>query len=416
MNGCWTAFRDWGTLRVELGVGDVANASIALWGTAKWNAATSVWSGQEPTWNDVTERCMSVSVERGRRRWTERIGASSCTVTVDNDDGWIDWDTNAVGQTEVRPGTPIRVRAATTDGKTHDLWRGWIENIDDTYQPYVNPVASLTCQDGMAQISHVDLPERTPEGAGERSDQRVTRILDNSDWPTQWRVLETGQVTMQATNLARQMSDELGITADSEGGIVYSGTDGNVYLRNRDWLRLAAYATTVQATIGDGGTVCGSEYRVVRSADDIRNDVQLARAGGTVQRVVDQDSISLYRRRTYGRNDLICETDAQVILLAQRLLGSRAQATTRLTDVTIPVVDQPSMDFVTSVDYGWRLVVNWSDTSGHAWSRTVHVMGVQHSITPNEWVTSIAVDDATASPTEPWGVGKWGTAKWTEAS
>jgi hypothetical protein len=412
---CWAAFDDWLELHVELGVGDSNKPALdSLWGTATWGGTNSHWSGLEPTWNDVTGRMLDANIQRGRRSWLDRIGMSSTVLRADNADGWLTWNADQIGTQDVRPGRPVRVWARTlADGVHHDLWRGFIEGIDDAYEPAHRPAASIRAQDAIAQIAHVDLPEQTPVGAGERSDVRIGRILDAADWPPQWRVLEQGQVTMQATNMARSLADELGITADSEGGVAYAGTDGNLYFRNRDWLRLATYATNVQATIGPDG-VCGTQHTVVRDAGDLRNDVQLARAGGTMQRYIDNDSIVLYRRRAYSRGDLICETDAQVQLLAQRLLSSRSKSTVRLTDVTVAVVDAASATFVASVDYGWRLIVDWSDGGEH-WEREVHVMGVTHQIRPTGWSVTLAVDDVYAQPTEPWGVGRWGTAHWTEA-
>jgi hypothetical protein len=413
---CVYQFSDWGTLAVELGIGAAGLPSNpGVWGTTVWGATNAWWSGQEPQWHDITDRTIQVSIERGRARWVDRIGMSSCTVTVDNGDGWITWDSDMLGNIDAAPGRSIRVRLVTLDGVSHNLWRGYLETVTDSYTPSSSPVAALVCQDGMAQVAHVDLPERTPEGAGETSDARVNRILDNADWPTSWRTVDAGQVTMQATNLSRQLADELGITADSEGGIVYAGTDGNITFRNRDWLRLAPYASTVQQVIGDGGSVCASEYRVIRSGDDIRNDVQVGRAGSSAQRVQNMDSIALYRRRSFSRTDLICETDAQALLIAQRLLGSRAMSTVRLSELVVPTVDAASTAFVASVDYGWRLTVNWS-AGDEAWSRTVHVMGVRHDITPTGWSCNLAVDDAVLAPTQPWGVGLWGTAQWTEAA
>lgn len=413
---CSYAFDQWATIHVELGIGDSNAPTVdTLWGTAKWGAPTSRWSGLEPTWHDMTDRTIDIDIQRGRDTWLDRIGMSSATVNADNADGWLTWNAAPVGAEEVRPGRPLQVWVTLPDGTRRNLWRGFVEGINDAYAPSNRPVATLRAQDALAQIAHVDLPEQAPIGAGERADVRVGRILDSSDWPAAWRVLEQGQVTMQATNLARQMADELGVTADSEGGVAYAGTDGKVYFRNRDWLRLASYATTVQATIGPGGAVCGSAHTVVRDAADIRNDVQLARTGGTMQRVVDQDSIALYRRRAYSRGDLICDSDAQVLLLAQRLLGSRSKTAVRLTAVQIPVIDQASATFVASVDYGWRLVVAWAQ-DGQAWQREVHVMGITHQIAPDGWTVTLAVDDVKAQPTAPWGVGKWGAAKWTEAA
>jgi hypothetical protein len=78
-------------------------------------------------------------------------------------------------------------------------------------------------------------------------------------------------------------------------------------------------------------------------------------------------------------------------------------------------VDAASAAFVAAVDYGWRLVVSWAE-GDESWSREVHVMGITHQIRPAGWTVTLAVDDAIAQPTEPWGLGLWGSAKWTEAA
>lgn len=419
MATCWTAFMDWLRLSIELGIGDSNSPNVStLWGTARWGAGTSKWSGLEPSWLDVTARGLDVSITRGRARYTDRVGASGAVVRADNADGWLTWNSDALGAIDARPGRQLRLRAQTlADGVFHDLWRGYVETIDDQYQPWERPQAALVCQDAMAQVGHVDLPERPPEGGSERTDERIGRILTAADWPMPWRDLARGQVTCQATTMARNLADEAGVTADSEGGVVYAHTNGFVRFQNRDWLRTAPYAITVQAILGPGGAVCGSEHRVVRDGADVRNDVQMARAGGTAQRETNEDSISRYRRRTYQRMDLICETDAQVQLLVHRMITTRSIGSVRLTDVTVPVVDAASAAFVTSVDYGWRLRVVWEAEDGsESWSRDVHVMGLNHRIRPDGWELVLTVDDASASPAQPWGTGLWGNAHWTEAA
>ena len=166
---CTYQFSDWGTLYVELGIGASGTkpANPGIWGATLWGSATAYWSGQEPQWYDITDRTIGVSIERGRQRWTDRIGASSCTVTVDNADGWITWDSDTLGNIDAAPGRLVRVRVVTPDLVSHNLWRGYLENVADDYTPNARPQAVLVCQDAVAQVAHVDLPERTPEGAGE---------------------------------------------------------------------------------------------------------------------------------------------------------------------------------------------------------------------------------------------------------
>ncbi|HKE67383.1 MAG TPA: hypothetical protein VKB59_22480, partial [Micromonosporaceae bacterium] len=206
-------------LTVELGLGtaNAGGSTVAQWDHARWDRPlTGVWSGLEPTWVTVDPcRLVDVSIDRGRESWLERYGASSAVFTIEDPDGWLSWSTSSDDLLDTRIGRPARVTARiVATGEVLPLWRGWIEGLDDDFEPSTTPRVKLTCQDGYAQVAHVDMPEQAPVGAGERSDQRVARLLDLADWPKPWRRLDLGRITVQATNLARPISDDLGITAD----------------------------------------------------------------------------------------------------------------------------------------------------------------------------------------------------------
>jgi hypothetical protein len=365
---------------------------------------------------------IDVSIDRGRERWLDRFGASSCSVTADDARGVLSWDAGAdSNQLAVQPGTPLRVRATDLHGgATSTLWRGFVESIDEDFAPYERPAAKLTAQDALAQLAHVDFPEQSPVGAGERSDQRVARLLDLAAWPADWRDLQAGQITVQSTNLARPVADDLGITADSEGGALFASRDGLVTFRNRDWLRTDVRARTVQATIGGPDQqVCGAAYGLVRSGADVVNDVQLARAGGTVRRFVNSTSVAIFRQRTFSRTDYICETDAQIDLLGNRILNARSNGQARIPKVRIVGTDDlATWTFLLQVDYGWQVEVHYSNpTSGAHWVRPMIVQGVSHRISVDGWVTELRVDDVSATAADTWdGVRGWDRALWTIAS
>lgn len=420
----WNAYA---VVTVELGTGTAGTvAKRGQWDRAHWDRTlTGNWSGLEPAWESADPcRVLDVTIERGRGRWFERYGASSCTVTVDDRDGALSWDQDDDEHLAVQPGVPLRVQALdVSTGYTVTLWRGFLESVEDAFVPLEQPHAKLGAQDALAQVAHVDMPEQAPIGAGELAGARVNRLLTLADWPVEWRDVDAGVVTMQATNLARNIVDDLGITADSEGGALFALRDGRVAFRDRDWLRTNPRSTTVQATIGDDNDdVCATSYELVRSGNDVVNDVQLARAGGTVRRFVDDDSVSVYRRRTYQRTDYVCEDDAQIDVLGHRMLAGRARGQVRIARLTIACVNAPTFAFVLDVDYGDLLVVNYRPPPAEAaagvqpFSRTVLVQGVAHAITPDGWTCTLRVDDAIASAADTWDGGNgWDRALWTEA-
>ena len=415
---------DYVELTVELGIGTHTNVeTVGRWDRAEWDDdASGTWSGLEPEWVPVDPcRLLDVSVTRGRDGWLERFGASTASLSVLDPDGALSWDSSETDdQLAVRPGRELRIRARhVASGVEFPVWRGWVETIDDTFAPGATPVAEFSAQDGYAQLAHINLPEQAPVGAGETSDERIVCLLDLAEWPPEWRDIDDGRITVQGTNLARPIADDLGITADSEGGAVFADREGRIAFRNRDWLRTDPRATAVQATVGgDGQDVCASGYETVRSAGDIVNDVQLARAGGTMRRYTDPTSISLYRHRTYQRSDYVCEDDEQIDLLARRILSSRASGQVRIPSLTVVPTDNPdAWAFVCAVDYGWRLEVHYPTTDGTDWVRNVIVQGVAHKVTPDGWELELRVDDAAVAVGADWWDGPrgWDVALWSEA-
>jgi len=342
---------------------------------------------------------------------------------VQDPDGNLSWDADdADDQLAVRPGREVRLTATVLgDGSTHAMWRGWIETIDDDFTPAAVPVAKFTAQDGYAQLAHINFGEGPIVGTGESSDERIHRLLDLAGWPADRRDIDLGAITVQGTNLARAVADDLGITADSEGGAVFSDREDRIAFRARDWLRTDPRATELQATIGGPlQDVCAASFVATRSADDIVNDVQVARAGGTVQRFIDNTSIALYNHRTYSRSDYVCEDDEQVAVLGTRILKSRAGGHVRLPSLRITPTDNPvEWRFVCEVDYGWRVEVHYPTLDGTDWVRTVIVQGIAHDISPDGWETVLRVDDVSALifAADVWdGPRGWDLATWSEVA
>lgn len=423
----WTQFVQ---LSVELGIGATTDTgTVGRWDTAHWDDVDSgAWSGLEPVWVPL-DQCdlLDVSIDRGRDRWLDRFGASSAGFTAEDRAGLLSWDAGADPATmPVRPGIGVRIRALSLhSGIDFPLWRGFLESVSDTFSPNAIPAAKLTCQDAIAQLSHISPPEVTPVGGGESSDERITRLLDAAGWPLDWRDLQGGTITVVETNLSGNVADSMGLTADSEGGAVFADRDGKVAFRNRDWLRVADYATTIQASIGgEARDVCGAQYELTRTGGDVVNDIQLTRVGGTMQRYTDPTSIGLYRQRTFSRNDYICEDDDQIDVLGNRMLAARATGQARIPKLTIQATDDlPTWEFILGVDYGWRIAVHYDPitdpimggTTG--WTREMYVQGVSHRISPAGWTCELKVDDAEFRDADTWdGEHGWDVARWTEVA
>jgi hypothetical protein len=411
---------------VEVGMGAQGNAGpVATWDQTTWDSTLAGWSATDPIWEALDPcRVVSVQTTRGRDRWLDKFDAGTATVTIDDRDGAYSWDDETeVAALGLRPGRPLRVSAQ--DNTTGILWpvfSGFIESVTDTFAPDSAPAVQVNAQDALAQFSRIQLPaDDAMPGDGELSGARVNRLLNLAAWPNAYRDVAAGLVNLQATDYSDNLGDQLGLTADSEGGAFYTTKDGTVRFRDRYWLRDSDEAKNVQATIGGADQdLCAASYVQQRDGADIVNDVQFTRVGGTLQRVQDTRSQSLFRRRAVQRTDYLCMADTDVLRLANRQLQSRAPGRPRIPSVDLVPLHAAEFDFVLRVEFGWRLEIHYDAGEGEfwpgtAWTATVLVQGIAHRIDTSGWTTTLRVDDANAFPATGWDHASWDVDVWAES-
>jgi hypothetical protein len=124
----------------------------------------------------------------------------------------------------------------------------------------------------------------------------------------------------------------------------------------------------------------------------------MARVGSTMQEVQDLTSQALHRVKSYRRTDLENNTDAEVAFLAARILEAFKDERLRLDAVTIHGIDDPDAEDLNRLMYdtqiGDRLAVLVTPPHGWSYETEVHVMGVAHHITVDDWEVTLRLDDA----------------------
>jgi len=275
----------------------------------------------------------------------------------------------------------------------------------------------------MSVLAGMDSLELTPPvGAGELSGARIHRILDRVGWPGgDKRDVAAGQVPMQATNLARNLADEAGVTADSEGGSFFMGADpGVAVFRDRDWWRTTAPGPP-SWWIGNttGANLCPTGWEVTYQMDDVVSVVSLSNAGGTVRQYIDGAAYSQFGPASYRRYDLMCATDAMLDTLAGRILAVKARAGPRVRAVTVSLLGDPRLAaFITGTGcaFGQRIRCSLTLEDGAPFDRVMLATQYSHQITPDDWLLRIGLEDAAPyAPAQPWGVARYGAGTWSSA-
>lgn len=411
------------TLTVEVAL-SAATSVYGLWGSAIWD--TSTW-GPDQEWVDVTAYLRSARTSRGFSRGTQGWQAGTASIVLNNRDGRfspanLSGPYVTSGITQIRPQRPVRIRAAYA-GTTYPVWRGYVTEWRETWSGGAvgegDAIVTLACQDEWTRLAAIDGYAQPADGAGETSGVRIHRILDAAGH-TGDRNIAVGEVTMQATTLEDDPLAELELTADSEGGALYVGADGAVVFAEMHALIEDTASISSQATFGDGG---GSELPYVTAeveytADHVVNYASYTRVGGAVQDAGDATSQSLYGLRRDTRTDLICETDAQALALAQWAVEQYREPELRFTRIVIKPRRSPAGLWPQVLGRAVReqITVRRQPPGGYTIERACHISGVSHDITPAVWVTTFDLASASvyaAYASSRWDLGEWNESIWS---
>lgn len=389
--------------RVEIGLAGEGGSGAAVWGTSKWGTGT--WTGYAPDWYDVSPYVIGAVAEYGAESFDERMRTGHARFLLDNDSGAFNPDSGAAlaSDLSLRPGRWIRLIGAISTYQ-RVLWQGYIDTIEEVYLPAASGSNTvLHCFD-FAGLLALDNPPALDSavGAGERTSARANRILNefgpvSGGWP--WRQVEPGIHTLRASSLAQNRLEEIQRAAQAEGGAFYF-EGPNARFRPFSWLSTNPRSTAVQIQPGSGTAghpgVTGADA-AKRSARTIRNDIQVARAEGTVQRFQDLASQALFGGvpRTWQYLAYENNKDTHVKALGERILAAYAYDRQTLRRVTMEPVDAASAQRLLDLRLGDLAEITVpDDLMGWGYSTEAHVLGIRYEIDNTDWEVKVRLDQS----------------------
>lgn len=218
--------------------------------------------GSGTTWTDISQWVRAFTITRPSTRlagplWNYQ--ASTATITLDNSDGRFDPDNLSgpyvsAGVTQLAAMVPVRIRAAFMS-VAYPLWSGFADGWILATVDYEGGYAELTLSatDAFRVLAGIFLAPVAAEGSGADTGARITDILGRAGWYTsaEYRAVNTGNSTLQATTLGDYALNLMQIAADSEIGQLYVNGSGAVVFRNRRALLNDARSNKSQANFGD---------------------------------------------------------------------------------------------------------------------------------------------------------------------
>ena len=398
-------------LVVDIGFTTVGTDNVFTVGDPVLGQVGVAQIGDPDIWVDVTDYVRKWSVKRGAGKGddpTLRYDAGTCTIELNDGDRRFDPDNLAgpyvsAGVSQVEANRRVRIRAVW-NGITYPIFYGYADDWRPSYQGNSWTYTTLTATDASKLFAAHDRTAVAPVGAGERTDQRVVRILNEYGWPAGNRSLATGDTTLQATTMSGNMLAELQLVQDTEQGSFWISAAGRPTFGNRKHVLTFGPSTTSQATFGDGGYAATSEIPFADAVmstptETLVNSIDASIAGGTEQHVEDAVSVGRYGPKTHTRDDLIMQTDDGALQWASALLYQFAIPQRRFArlefNTPTPDVEDAYWPALLGREFGHRITaIRRPAGGGDPIDRDCFVRGIEHESDGAAWTSALVLQDA----------------------
>lgn len=224
----------------------------------------------------------------------------------------------------------------------------------------------------------------------ETTSARVARIIGKTSFPSAL-VSTPGSPAgslLQITDGAPAVSNELQLTADSEGAPLFVSKDGTLTMYSRTQQFTQSRSVNTQATYGSGGLKLGTEVQVQYDGDSVRNSIGIEMTGGAVVLSADTPSMTALGQANQVINThLSSYTDAKQLADLHLLRGKNTYA--KVSPVNVVLSPAESWASTLGLELHDKIVVNIQPPTGAVISQGLLVQHIHHDATPGEWRTTL---------------------------
>jgi hypothetical protein len=348
---------------------------------------------------DVSNQVSKIDTRKERNLFQDKYLSGTATVRILDETGA--WNPQNISSPYYPNLVPLRSIIIETNyaGTIYPIFKGYIQEYLYTYPKdqeigYVD----LICSDAFRLVFNSNVSTVIGATAGQDTGTRVGKILDAIGWPESARSIMTGDTLCQADPATTRTALAAIETATfTEQGAFYFDKAGNAVFKNRTFVYESGAETPIAFSNATGSS--DIPYAGITFALDdktIVNQATITRTGGTPQTASDQTSIDKFFLHSITANDMLMQTDAEALELAQNFVASRKDTTLRIESITLDLVTLGYGAGVTAaldLDYFDPMQITNVNVAGTTIVKTLQCQGIAHSITPNTWRTTLTTQE-----------------------
>ena len=358
------------------------------------------------TFTDITSYLRAFTTRRGRANELGEFVAGTMSFSVSNADNRFNpnntsspYYDSANARTKIQPLKRVRM-SATYDSTTYRIFEGFLQSVPVKFiSEGADSIVTFTCVDafkifqsfqldgvgwrlGFAGFS--ELGQSTSlgyEDTQELTSERITRILDTIQFPTNRRDILTGTRQVISQPLSTNVLTGLRECETAENGQFFIAKDGKVTFRNRDYKLSNTKAINVQGTFSNDGT--NLPYtNVSTSFDDneIVNVYEWQRSGGNVQYKADADSVLRYRAKESNKTT-INVSDSDVLSIIEQKIAETSLPILRIDELTCNPRENTSLwEQVLGREFGDRISVKIVNVDNSSFTDELWIESITHNV------------------------------------
>ena len=343
---------------------------------------------------DVSSLIKEVHIRRGRNRLLAKFEAGSATVDIYDQNG--DWNPNNPASPYYGDLIPLRKIQIYADynGTRYYLFTGFITNYITNFSLGTDEVGRVTfqCVDAFRLFQGAAISSVPGTPAGQLSGARVNAILDEVAYPSGLRDVDAGSTTLQADpGTSRTALDALRTVEDSELGGFFVDAEGRATFQSRT--AITQSLGSVAYNFADNGIGIAFQAATVNyDADILLNDVTVTRSGGTPQNVFNQGSIDTYFIHSGIRENVLMQTDAVALDMANMILTTRSDVELRIDSIQLNLEDGQDVSRCAAglnVELLDAVTVTKVMPGNTSVTQTLLVQGLNHDFTNKTMTTTV---------------------------
>jgi len=339
---------------------------------------------------DVSSQVLKIQISGGYNLLQDQFEPNQGYVRIYDPNGWYNpQNVNSPYYGFLQVNKKIRI-AAIYSGTTYNQFSGYINAYNYTFPTAMNfGYVDLQVCDAFRLLNLANIATITGASAGQTTGARINALLDNVNFPTSLRRIDTGDYTCQNDpGTTRTLLAACKNVEAVEQGAFYADADGYLVFKSRSNVIKTGGSAPITYFSNDGTAISYSNVSFAHDDKLIVNQCTVTPVGLAAQTYVDSTSVSQYFPHSVNLYNLVAPTTSAALDIARIYVQTRKDTTIRIDnlsqDLTTPNYDAGIVAALT-LDYFSTVNIRNVQSNGSTITKTLQVMGSNYTITPNTY-------------------------------